>query len=146
MSEIKQIVVPIDFGSHTDKLVSFATYIADKLSAKVTFLHVSGIFGRYGGIAHISFDQAEKELCKHADQSMTSLIEDLKEKCPGCTGKVTTGDIVDEIIGFAKEGKADLIIIATHGAKGLEKIMLGSVAERVVKNAPCPTLIFNPYQ
>ena len=146
MSEISQIVVPLDFGKHTDKLVAFATYIADKFSAKVSFFHVSETYGSYGGIAHPSLDQAEKELRAHAEQSMINLIEDNKEKCSGCSGKVVSGDIVDEIIAFAKEEKAGLIVISTHGTKGFEKIVLGSVAERVVKNAPCPTLIFNPYK
>ena len=146
MNEISQIVVPLDFGKHTDKLVAFATYIADKLSAKVSFFHVSESYGGYAGIAHTSLDQAEKELRAHAEQSMINLIQDNKEKCSGCSGKVVNGDIVDEIIAFAKEEKAGLIIIATHGAKGFEKIVLGSVAERVVKNAPCPTLTFNPYK
>ena len=147
MNEINQIVVPLDFGKHTDKLVAFATYIADKLSAKVSFFHVSEKYGGYAGIAHTSFDQAEKALRDHAEQTMKNLVEDHKEKCSGCSGRVVSGDdIVDKIITFAKEENAGLIVIATHGAKGFEKILLGSVAERVVKNAPCPTLTFNPYK
>lgn len=147
MSEISQIVVPVDFDKHTEKVVEFAMYMANKLSAKVSFFHVSESYGGgYAGIAHTSLDQAEKELRAHAEQLMTNLINDNKEKCLGCAGKVVNGDIVDEIIAFAKEEKADLIIIGTHGAKGFEKIVLGSVAERVVKNAPCPTLTFNPYK
>ena len=52
---------------------------------------------------------------------------------------------MDSIVAYAKEKEADLIIIGTHGRKGIEKIMLGSVAERVIKHAPCPTLIYNPH-
>ena len=56
------------------------------------------------------------------------------------------GDTVYEIVAYAKNQKADLIVIGTHGTRGLEKILLGSVAERVLKRAHCPTLIINPYK
>ena len=145
MREISQILVPIDFAKHTNKLVEFAIYVAGKFSANVKFLNVSETFGAYAGLAHLSLDLAAEELHAYYDKKMVSLVEDNKEKCPGCYGKVVKGDIVDEIIAFAKKENADLIIIGTHGSKGIEKIILGSVAERVVKNAPCPSLTFNPY-
>ncbi|MBV5318446.1 MAG: universal stress protein, partial [Desulfobulbaceae bacterium] len=50
------------------------------------------------------------------------------------------------IVEYAEKQATDLIIMATHGAKGIEKILLGSVAERVVKRASCPILLFNPYK
>ena len=56
------------------------------------------------------------------------------------------GDPVDEIVQIAGAKKSDLIIIGTHGTKGLEKILLGSVAERVLKRADCPVLIMNPFK
>ena len=59
---------------------------------------------------------------------------------------VLRGDTVDAIIEYVEEKKIDLIIMGTHGAKGIEKILLGSVAERVLKRVSCPTLIFNPYK
>jgi nucleotide-binding universal stress UspA family protein len=59
---------------------------------------------------------------------------------------VVTGDPVDRITEIAKEKNSDLIIISTHGAKGLEKILLGSVAERVLKRAHCPVLVMNPFK
>jgi nucleotide-binding universal stress UspA family protein len=53
---------------------------------------------------------------------------------------------VDTIVDTARGEEADLIIIATHGTKGLEKILLGSVTERVLQQAPCPVLTMNPYK
>jgi len=49
-------------------------------------------------------------------------------------------------VAFARDNAVDMIIMATHGAKGIEKILLGSVADRVLKRAHCPTLVFNPYR
>ena len=77
---------------------------------------------------------------------MADFLEGLKAKCPGCEGVVLLADAADSIVALAEERKADLIIIGTHGAKGIEKVLLGSVAERVLKRAGCPTLVYNPYR
>ena len=74
------------------------------------------------------------------------MMDKLVVDYPKCTREVLSGDIVDQIIGFAKQKAAGLIIIGTHGSKGLEKLLLGSVAERFVKNAHCPTQVMNPYK
>jgi nucleotide-binding universal stress UspA family protein len=66
--------------------------------------------------------------------------------CLECTGDVIVGDPVEKIVEFAREKDADMLIISTHGAKGLEKILLGSVAERVLKRVHCPVLFMNPYK
>ncbi|MCF6289586.1 MAG: universal stress protein [Desulfobacterales bacterium] len=149
MQEIKKIVVPVDFGEHSDKLVEFATYVADKFSARLSFFHVAKLYETYVEVELVAFpsvQQAEKEIWDHAERKMTELVEGCTAKSPGCTGKVGKGDVVSEVIAFAKQEKADLIIIGTHGAKRLEEVLLGSVARRVVKRAPCPVLTFNPYK
>ena len=53
---------------------------------------------------------------------------------------VTQGDVTDEILRFAREKRCDLIVMATHGRKGLGRILLGSVAENVLRRSPCPVL------
>jgi len=55
------------------------------------------------------------------------------------------GDVAEQIVEFAATNKGDLIVMGTHGYKGLEKIMFGSVADKVVRSAPCPVLTINPY-
>jgi len=145
MRKIDRILVPVDFEKHTERLVEFAMYMAEKHAAEVALLHITETFETYAGLAHPSLDLAAEELYAYYEKKMVSLVENSKDKYPQCTGKVIKGDTVDEIIAFAKKENADLIIIGTHGAKGIEKIILGSVAERVIRKSPCPTLIFNPY-
>ena len=65
---------------------------------------------------------------------------------PGVQSKVLTGDIAEEIMAYAKSYDCDLIIMGTHGYKGFERIIFGSIADKVVKNACCPVLTINPYQ
>ncbi|MCI5122570.1 MAG: universal stress protein, partial [Candidatus Electrothrix sp. AUS4] len=60
--------------------------------------------------------------------------------------KVLTGDVSEEILQYSKEIHCNLIVMGTHGYKGLERIMFGSVADKVVKNACCPVMTINPYR
>lgn len=146
MEQINKIVVPVDFQQHTDKLVEFAVYMASELTAEVSFFHVTEPLVNYIDFVPSSAEIVEKDMLAHAEEKMKQLIEGLKDKCSGCTGRVFSGDVVESIVGFAKDERASMIVIGTHGHKGIEKMMLGSVAERVVKNTPCPILVYNPYR
>ena len=77
---------------------------------------------------------------------MSNLLADNIERCPGCTGEVIIGDPVGKIVEIAKMKNGELIIISTHGTKGLVKMLLGSVAEHVLKQAHCPVLVMNPFK
>ncbi len=147
MQEIYQIIVPVDFSKITAQLVDYACYIAEKLSSTIHFVHVAEINQGHDMLLGSSASGAiKKQIIDAAEERMANLLADKGERCKGCTGKVLEGDTVDTIIDQANNKKADLIIISTHGTKGLEKILLGSVTERVIKNAPCPTLSYNPYK
>ncbi len=82
-----------------------------------------------------------EKLLSDTKDKMSRLLANYSVRCLGSIGEVVTGDSVDKIIEFAKGKHSDLIIINTHGAKRLEKIMPGSVAERVLKGAHCPVLV-----
>ena len=62
------------------------------------------------------------------------------------SSKVLSGDVGEEVVKYAEQKKVQLIVMGTHGYKGLERIMFGSVAEKVVKTAHCPVLTLNPYR
>ena len=146
MEKVKTIIVPVDFSKTTEKLVDYAMYMASQLDAVPHFVHVVDY---YSGDAMLGVPYAlevNEKLLSDAKKRMSNLVADQKEKCPGCTGEVVTGDTVDRITAIAEEKNCDLIIISTHGAKGLEKILLGSVAERVLKRAHSPVLTMNPFR
>ncbi len=146
MEKVNTIVVPVDFSKSTEKLVEYALYMASQLAAAPHFVH---IVDYYRGDAMLGVPyvlEVNEKLQTDAKTRMSNLLNDNKKKCPECTGEVATGDPVDKIVAIAEERNCDLIIISTHGAKGLEKILLGSVAERVLKRAHCPVLIMNPFK
>jgi len=144
MKAINHIVVPVDLEEHTEKLLEYAFYIAGKLSAKLSIIHIVEPFPTTGdmelGMTTI------KEYTENRIQHAGEFLEKLAAPYPECTITILHGIIVDEIVKFAKNKESDIIIIGTHGSKGIEKLLLGSVAERVVKNGHCPTLVMNPYK
>ncbi len=147
MSEISKIVVPVDLEQHSQKLAEFAIYMAKKLGAHISFIHVTEFYGSGDMmLGSPSLENLNQERVERAKEVMADLIKDNKPMYENMSGIVYKGEIVETIVTFAKEEKAGLLIIGTHGAKGLEKILLGSVAERVLKRVHCPTLTMNPYK
>jgi len=146
MRDIRRIVVPVDFAYHTDELAEYAAYWAGELSAITLYIHVVEFYPGNSMLALPYIQQYEEKLLADVRTLMSNLLESNRERCRGCTGEVVIGDPVDKIVEFAKDQASDMIIMSTHGSKGLEKIMLGSVAERVLKRAHCPVLIMNPFK
>ncbi len=147
MKEITKIVVPVDLDKHTQKLVDFAIYIGKRLSAHISFVHITEFYTTGDMmLGSPSLEGINKERAERAKVLMENLVEDNKEKYADISSDVFDGDIVDTIVKYAADEQAGLLIIGTHGAKGLEKILLGSVAERVLKRVHCPTLTINPYK
>ena len=147
MKDINKILVPIDLDRHTAKLVDFSIYIAKNLSASITFIHVvENVTTGDMMLGTPSFEPIYLEHTARAKELVNNIIEDNKPHYDKIDGTVMRGDVVEEVIGYAEKEKVGLIIIGTHGARGLERILLGSVAERVLKRAHCPTLTMNPYK
>ncbi|MFO7760441.1 MAG: universal stress protein [Thermodesulfobacteriota bacterium] len=143
MSEIKKILAPIDFSSNAEKVADFACEKAHEMGAALTFMNVVDDTGFHHGFS--VQDSVLRDVRDRMEKKANEYIEEHKKFCKVCDeAKVIVGDTVEEIVKAAQEGSYDMIIIGTHGYKGIEKIFLGSVAERVIKRAPCPVLVFNP--
>ena len=148
MKEIKKILVPVDFSENSVKLLQHAVATAGKSGARILVMYVVEGIDKYAGLSipHISLAEVEKELVQSAETKMEYFLEEHIEPSVPHEGIVLNGDIVDEINKYAAKQDVDMIIMGTHGYKGLEKVLFGSVAERIVKTAPCPVLTFNPYK
>jgi nucleotide-binding universal stress UspA family protein len=138
------IVAPVDLDEHSGKVISYAAHMAEKLAAKLTVLHIVEPIRSMGDmiLGSATIEDFNAKRYSQSKELLSKLIADWS----GCKAELIVGEIVEEIVNFAKKREADLIIIGTHGSKGIEKLLLGSVAERVVKRAPCPTLVMNPYK
>jgi len=147
MKAIKKILVPVDFSVNSQKILQEAQDIAEKFQAQLAVVFVVQSIVDYSGffVPHMPITQFEDELQESAKKKMESfLAENLKGGRH--ESAVLGGDVAEEIVRYAEEQAADMIVMGTHGYKGMEKILFGSVAEQVVKTAPCPVLTINPYK
>ena len=153
MKEIKSILTPIDFSQNASIIADGAVYIAGKFGASLDFVFVVQDFEDYSGFMAppVNMLNLKEEIFTSAQQQMHTFIEENDEKfkkagIPAVQSKVLTGDIAEEIMNYAQSNNSDLIVMGTHGYKGFERIIFGSVADKVVKNACCPVMTINPYQ
>jgi nucleotide-binding universal stress UspA family protein len=148
MSQVKKILVPIDFSENSKKILRHAVAEAEKSDATIMVAYVVEGLDKYSALSvpHISFEELGKDLMKSAENKMERfLYENLDESFPH-ESKVLYGEIPEQLTSLAKSEGIDMIVIGTHGFKGLEKVLFGSVAEKVTKTAPCPVVTINPYQ
>lgn len=153
MQAIKHILTPIDFSDNAGKIVKAAAYVAGTFKAELHLVFVVQTFEDYSGffVPPINLPNLEEELFAAAQQQMETYVEENKAMFAEAgvahvSGKVLSGDVGEEILQYAVKKKVQLIIMGTHGYKGLERIMFGSVADKVVKNACCPVMTINPYR
>ncbi len=150
MEPLTRIIVPVDLDQHTQKIVDFAVHMANKLDCEIVFLHsvesIESVAMGEMAMVHFSYEEFNAAHAEQAEKSLAEVISKASEKCKKCRSKVVIGDAVDTILQFAENEKADMIIMGTHGKRGIEKILIGSVAERVLKGAHCPVLTMNPYR
>ena len=148
MNDVKTILVPVDFSENSRKILHDAEKIATKFEATLSLVFVVQSFDDYSGffVPHMPIAQFQDDMLASARKKMDNFVEDNLSADTVCSTQVSIGDVSEEIIGFAQTSKADMIIMGTHGYKGIERILFGSVAEQVVKTAPCPVLTINPYK
>ncbi len=153
MQEIKVVVTPVDFSDNARMIADSAAYVAGKFGAELHLVFVAQNFEDYSGffVPPVNLPNLTKDLLESAQQKMEEFAESCREKAaaagvPALRSRVLTGDVAEEILNYAKEVRGNLIVMGTHGYKGLERIMFGSVADQVVKTACCPVLTINPYR
>ena len=146
MHGLRPVLVPVASQQHADTLAGYALHLAAKLGARVTFVHVRTEVEYLSVYDSSTFEAFEEKNRREAAERLRAFGE--RWQARGWEGETALleGEAADAIVAHARETAVDLIIMATHGVKGLEKILLGSVADRVVKQAPCPVLLFNPYR
>ena len=142
--EVKKVLVPVDFSENSQKVLEAAKYFSGKCQAQLSVVFVVQSFDDYSGffVPHMPVAKFEEEMMQAAEEKMEKFLEGHED----VEAKVLVGDVAEEIIRHAEDSGVDLIIMGTHGYKGIEKVMFGSVAEKVVRSSPCPVLTINPYK
>jgi nucleotide-binding universal stress UspA family protein len=140
MKAFKKILYPVIFSKSSDAIIPFVHIIAKQFKSQIHLLFVVRAF------EHLSINQPEKEIMTEAKRRLLEFKNDYFSAFPGTVTSVVAGDAWEEIICCIHSNSIDLLIMGTHGRKGFDKIIFGSVAERVIKTAPVPVLVVNPYR
>ena len=144
--QIKTILVPFDFGEPSHRALAHAEALAERFGAVVHLLHVVPnpfLAGYIPGSADVAFPlppDVIDGLLKDAEARLGRVLAAPEHQAFRARAFVTSGDPRTEVLEHAAREHADLIVMGTHGRTGVGHVVLGSVAERVVRAAPCPVL------
>ncbi len=132
--DIKRILCPIDFSDFNQAANEYASVLAKSTGASIVYLHVSLPDVSYGTYMYVDMEQQEAEDKKR--------LEEIKPSIEGIEASyvVEFGSPTDRIVEYAAENDIDLVVMGTHGRTGLRRVIMGSVAEAVVRKAECPVL------
>lgn len=142
MKPFDKILIAIDFSENSTYAFDYALALAKQFNSELTLLHVINepvdLRGFY--VPHISFEQLEKEIEAGAASMMEAFCTEKLKDHTAYQSCIVTGVPYEEIIRKAKETEASLIVLGTHGRTGLDHLIFGSTAERVVRGSSCPVL------
>jgi nucleotide-binding universal stress UspA family protein len=142
MSLPRIILVPTDFSDPADHALDYAIELAAALDATIQLLHVIGV--PVLGIAEIGMAYAATAMEQQAVAAQGELdarVARGRDRVAMAPTRMETGDAREVIDQVASTAGADLIVMATHGRRGVTRMLLGSVAESVARTAPCPVLV-----
>jgi nucleotide-binding universal stress UspA family protein len=134
----KHILVPTDFGEPAQHALDVAVELARQFDAKLSLLHVYQVFVPlpYGE----GFTWPIEEIALRARAHVQELVNKTKAHYPNCDGVSQPGIVWERVLGQASECGVDLIVMGTHGRRGLPRALIGSVAEKVVRMSPVPVM------
>jgi nucleotide-binding universal stress UspA family protein len=140
--EIKKIVFATDFSESSVNALRYAVDLAKQYGARLYFLHVLYDVAKTSGwyVPHVSMDEMYKDMEKSAREELEKLFVDEMRGYEDIERIVLKGTPHEEIVTYAEEQNIDLVVIGTHGRKGIDRMIFGSTAEQVIRNAPCPVL------
>ena len=132
------ILFATDFSSASDAALPHAASLAKEAGARLVIVHVEEPPLAYGG-GELYYGLPEPN-----SAAIAAMLERVKPADPGVAfeHRMAMGNPADEIVQLARDEKASLIVLGTHGRSGFSRLLMGSVAEVVVRRAPCPVLVY----
>lgn len=137
---LKKILVPVDFSECSRKALQYALPFARQSGAGISLVYVLEPYLPIPEMTAVSVDLTRKQLLTTVKSELKALQQSIPHDIAS-QAVLREGSAYVEIVNVAKELKADLIVLSTHGRTGLAHVFMGSTAERVVRHAPCPVLV-----
>lgn len=141
---LKKILCPVDFSDLSLNALKFAVDLCSKFQAELHLLHVFEGYDALSLNPELAMSPMPewlpklRQLCHEKLAALPS--PELAARCPAIVRADREGPAIHEILEYAAQHQIDLIVLATHGRTGLKHLLMGSVAENVVRSATCPVL------
>ena len=140
----KKILVPLDGSELAKKALDHAEKLAETFDSEIILFQVVPFMPIYGAPELVTPFVVDEKQNEAAEKYLADLAEELKKRGFRASAKTKPGlQVAAEIIDFAKESKADLIVMCTHGRSGITRWVLGSVAHKVLTRAETPILLIH---
>lgn len=148
MVEINRILYPCDFSGCSFQVLPYVRSMAKKYASEIYLLYVARNLHLYtsGRKQHKWSATLIEKTVKELEIMLDNFCSEHLLDCPKFRQKVAVGDPGEEIVKTVEKEKIDLVIMGTHGRKGLEHTLFGTVAQYVVMHSKAPVLIVNPYR
>lgn len=140
MTPFKHILVPTDFGDASQRALELALDLARSFESKVTLLHATALPPYYYSAYAEGLAWPTDELEGKAKEALDAAVTKARERHALIEGAMVAGEPWKRILEASKERGADLIVMGTHGRRGLSHVFLGSVAEKVVRLSFIPVM------
>ena len=143
--QLNKILCAVDLSEHSRQVAQYAAMLAKATGAHLSVIYTAPSLSQYVGF-HVPPNTIENfvgEIVSGAEKAMETFVAENFAGLP-VSSKVLIGYAAEEIINRAEEENVDMIVMGTHGRKGIDRILFGSVAENVVKNAKQPVLTIRP--
>jgi nucleotide-binding universal stress UspA family protein len=136
-----RIVVATDFSEIADHALDYALTFAAMTGASVTIVHAYDVpvYGRPDG-ALLPSPEVAAEISRTAQEALDFTVKRARNRCPTADGELREGEACDQVTKVAENLGADLVVVGTHGRRGMKRMLLGSVAERLVRTSSIPVL------
>jgi len=140
--EIKKILCPVDFSESSEHALRYALAFAAAYDAELEVMHVVEMpfLPAYSTAGMPELNVPVERIQQQFREQLDQLVERYRTTYAKITGRTSVGTPFLEIIREARSGQFDLIVVGTHGRTGLRHMLIGSVAEKLVRKAPCPVL------
>lgn len=147
MIAIKNILVATDFSQPSGVAMAYGRDLARNHHARLHVLHAVDDAGLRSSMDGGLLNDLQGQLEDNARRDLDALIRDEDRTAHDAVGVITRGvNPADTITAYARENSIDLIVTGTHGRGGIQHLLMGSVAERVVRTAPCPVLTVRAHE
>jgi nucleotide-binding universal stress UspA family protein len=142
MAPYRRIMHATDFSSNTMPALRQAVALARRWRARVILLHVMTPPSPFvwEGIPPSSYDELLAHARRATKRQLASLLSRVRRKGVQASAVLAEGLPAEEVLRTARRQRADLLVLGTHGRTGLRRALMGSVAERIVRQARCPVL------